>query len=140
MHRRLDLSFSVIYEPASSQLSRNQPAHASPEVIMAAKPLSLAFSFSTDALLDHWQGHRRVTRRMIEAFPEEALFSYSIGGMRPFSDLALEMIGMCRAGIRGVATREWVTDVYAGASKPRTREELLRLWDEVTDQLNTLWP
>jgi hypothetical protein len=36
------------------------------------------------ALLEHWQGHRRVTRRMIQAFPDDALFGFSIGGMRPF--------------------------------------------------------
>lgn len=34
------------------------------------------------ALRDHWQGHRRKTRRVIEAFPVEALFNYSVGGMR----------------------------------------------------------
>jgi hypothetical protein len=77
---------------------------------------------------------------MLEAFPEDALFTYSVGGMRPFSALAMEMIGMSRAGIRGVATREWVGDVYADAPKPRTRNDLLQLWDEVTDQINTLWP
>jgi len=27
------------------------------------------------ALLDHWQGHRRLTRRVIESFPEDRLFS-----------------------------------------------------------------
>ena len=42
--------------------------------------------FTPEALLEHWQGHRRVTRRMIEAFPEDKLFTYSIGAMRPFSD------------------------------------------------------
>ena len=31
------------------------------------------------ALLEHWQGHRRLTRRVIEAFPEEKLFSFSLG-------------------------------------------------------------
>jgi hypothetical protein len=77
---------------------------------------------------------------MIQAFPEDALFTYSIGGMRPFSALAMEMIGMCSAGIRGVATREWVTDTYADAPKPGTRNELLQLWDEVTDRINELWP
>jgi len=35
-------------------------------------------------LLEHWQGHRRLTRRMIEAFPEDAFFNHTIGGMRPF--------------------------------------------------------
>ena len=40
----------------------------------------------------HWQGHRRVTRRVIEAFPEDKLFTYSVGGMRPFSELFLSII------------------------------------------------
>ena len=39
---------------------------------------------STKELLEHWQGHRRLTRRVIEIFPEDKLFTYSIGGMRPF--------------------------------------------------------
>lgn len=107
---------------------------------MAANTSTRAFSLATDALLDHWQGHRRVTRRMIQAFPEDALFTYSIGGMRPFSALAMEMIGMCSAGIRGLATREWVTDTYADLPKPRTRNEILHLWDDLTDRINELWP
>ncbi|WP_448635563.1 hypothetical protein [Pedobacter panaciterrae] len=40
---------------------------------------------NSNALLDHWQGHRRLTRRVIEAFPEDKLFNYSVGGMRPFA-------------------------------------------------------
>ena len=50
-------------------------------------------SFITaDALLEHWQGHRRLTRRVIDAFPDDQLFTFSIGGMRPFGALALEML------------------------------------------------
>ena len=41
---------------------------------------------SSQALLDHWQGHRRLTRRVIDAFSDGDLFNYSIGGMRPFSE------------------------------------------------------
>ena len=40
-----------------------------------------AMFISTDALLEHWRGHRRLTRRVIEAFPEDQLFTFSIGGM-----------------------------------------------------------
>ena len=58
-------------------------------------------------LLEHWQGHRRVTRRLIEAFPENELFTYSVGGMRPFAELIMEMIAMTGPGIRGIATRKW---------------------------------
>ena len=60
-----------------------------------------------DSLLEHWQGQRRVTRRMIEAFPEDKLFTYSIGGMRPFSGMVMEFLGMVVPGMNGIATGEW---------------------------------
>jgi uncharacterized damage-inducible protein DinB len=99
---------------------------------------------TSQELLQHWQGHRALTRRVIEAFPEEALFQFSIGGMRPFAAMALEMIGMAAGGINGVASRKWRPaadlDHHSGAVSPKTRDELLRLWDRVTDEINTLWP
>src|SRR5687768_16387169 len=42
---------------------------------------------SPEQLLKHWQGHRGVTRKTIEAFPEDKLYDYSVGGMRPFAAL-----------------------------------------------------
>lgn len=47
------------------------------------------------------QAHRRLIRRVIEAFPEDEFFRFSIGGMRPFSAMAMEMIGMEPAGLPG---------------------------------------
>lgn len=99
---------------------------------------SPAYVFAADAFLDHWQGHRRLTRRLIEVFPEEALFNHSLGGMRPFSALALEMIGMARDGIKGVATRTWPD--FNDSARATTKVDLLRLWDEATETLNTWWP
>lgn len=105
---------------------------------------SSALVIGPDELLEHWQGHRRVTRRVIDAFPENEFFQFSVGGMRPCSALALEMISMASAGIRGLATRKWaMVDELAHHSKapaPRTKADILRLWDEVTDQISTLWP
>lgn len=96
------------------------------------------------ALLQHWQGHRQLTRRVIEAFPENELFQFSIGGMRPFSELALEMITLAPAGMQGLATGTWqhMGELFhhSGAAKPTTKDELLRIWDLVTEQINTLWP
>ena len=85
-----------------------------------------------EQLLEAWQGHRRVTRRMIEAFPEKELFEYSIGGMRPFGALAAEMLRMAVPIAHGVATGEW-KDVKV---EPKTRAEILRLWDESTAELD----
>jgi uncharacterized damage-inducible protein DinB len=90
-----------------------------------------------DALLAHWQGHRRLTRRVIDAFPEDKLFSFSVGGMRPFGELALEMLTMAVPTVRGAVAGEWST---SNSRDPQPKAEVLRLWDEGTEQLNALWP
>jgi uncharacterized damage-inducible protein DinB len=95
-------------------------------------------TISREALLEHWQGHRSLTRRMIEAFPDDKLFSFSVGGMRPFSELAMEMIHMAGPGVIGIATGKW--GKYAESSaKPTTKKELLKLWDESTETINQYW-
>lgn len=98
-------------------------------------PESATF-ISTAALLDHWQGHRRLTRRVIEAFPEDQLFTFSLAGMRPFGEMAKELLAMAAPMVRGIATGEWTY------SPPEitSRTELLRLWDESTREMNDLWP
>jgi uncharacterized damage-inducible protein DinB len=94
-------------------------------------------------VLEHWQGHRRLTRKVIEVFPEDKLFTYSIGGMRPFAELVTEFIEMAEPGITGVATGKW--KAYgkswqdAGSEKPKNKKELLERWDKVTDKLNETW-
>lgn len=97
---------------------------------------------SPEALLEHWQGHRRLTRKVIEVFPEDKLFTYSVGGMRPFAELAMEMLHMAAPGIRGVVVGEWQSfqEVEKSFPKPKTRQELLDLWDRSTEQINSLWP
>lgn len=95
---------------------------------------------SSETLFNHWQGHRRLTRRVIEAFPEDKLFNYSVGGMRPFAQLAVEMLTMGAPGIRGVVDGTWPTYAEVTATfKPSTKADLLRMWDESTEQLNDLW-
>ena len=99
--------------------------------------------FSPEQLLEHWQGHRGLTRRVIEAFPEKELLTYSIGGMRPFAEMAMEMIGMTAPGIRGIAFGDWSIDDPAigfNAPAPTSKEELLVQWDKVTELLHTIWP
>jgi uncharacterized damage-inducible protein DinB len=95
-----------------------------------------------DALREHWQGHRRLTRRVIEAFPEDAFETYSLGGMRPFSELAWEMIGMAEPGIKGIVTGIWAQDgELEHQSKPsHNKTDILQRWDEITELINRLWP
>lgn len=98
---------------------------------------STTLFITAEALLEHWQGHRRLTRRVIEAFPEEQLFRFSIGSMRPFGAMALELISIAEPMIRGIVTGEWNELVH---DDKRPKEEILRLWDEGTSKINALWP
>jgi len=96
------------------------------------------YVLTSQAVLDHWQGHRRLTRRVIEAFPEDKLFSFSLGSMRPFSEMVKEFLKMTEPIADGVATGEWRE--YPIDLKPvNTKAELLRLWDETTEKLNAIW-
>jgi hypothetical protein len=76
---------------------------------------------------------------MIEAFPEDKLFSFTVGSMRPFSEMVKEFLKMAEPIARGVATGEW-KEFGAGLDAVRTKAELLRLWDEATEKLNAIWP
>lgn len=98
---------------------------------------------SSVALLDHWQAHRRLSRRVIEIFPEDKFYNYSIGEMRPCSQLVMEMIGLAATGIRGIATGKWTIPgkpvLNSSTPAPATKQEILSLWDWVTEQIDTFW-
>lgn len=98
--------------------------------------MSNAVVITPEALLAHWQGHRRVTRRVIAAFPSEEFSSLSIGGMRPFSALTSELLGMAVPTAHGVLTNEWTS--YEGAPVT-TQDAALKTWDEQTTQLNEIF-
>jgi hypothetical protein len=97
-----------------------------------------------DELHEHWQGHRRLTRRVIEAFPEDKLFTYSVGGMRTFSELSRELLGLAAGGIRGIAMGKWnipdELNYHEGIKPPKSKAELLAHWDSVTGDIDSLWP
>lgn len=88
---------------------------------------------TASGILENWQGHRRLTRRVIEAFPEDKLFAYCSGGMRPFAEMAWEFVRMAVPIVDGVSTGKW--SEFKG-TKPTTKAELLRLWDVQTRELD----
>lgn len=90
------------------------------------------------ALLEHWQGHRRLTRRVIEAFPEDKLFDFTLGGMRSFGAMALEFLGMTVPMATGTVTGEWKQFEVAGGLD--TKAGILAQWDKDTETLAALWP
>ena len=100
--------------------------------------------FTSAQLLEHWQEHRRLTRKTIIAFPETAFFEHSIGGMRPFAQLVSEMLDLAEYGVEGIITGTW-KPIYQlphhGNNKLPldTKEEFLQKWDEVTVLINDFW-
>ena len=90
-----------------------------------------------EELLKHWQGHRNLTRKMIEAFPDDKLFHYSLGGMRTFGELGNEFLGMAVPTIRGIITNTWEQFEFA---KPTTKQELLAEWDKQTATIDAEFP
>ena len=89
-------------------------------------------------LISHWQGHRNVTRKVIEAFPEDKLFTHSIGGMRPFGLLVKEILTMGAPGIEGVISGKWASfqETENEFPTPCSKEQLLKYWDASTKRIN----
>jgi uncharacterized damage-inducible protein DinB len=88
-----------------------------------------------EAFLATWQGHRGLTRRLIEAYPEDQLFTFSLGGMRTFGELALELLTMAEPMVRGIVTGAWDQNMDRA---PRPKAEILRQWDEWPGPVYTL--
>lgn len=107
---------------------------------MSTMTKTAAATISTDALLNSWLGHRYVTRKVIEAFPEDKIFTYSIGGMRTFAGLMSEMLAMGAPGIQGVVEGTWDTyDNLIEKLKFSSKKELLALWDKSTEEIRAYW-
>ena len=93
---------------------------------------------SSEQLLETWQGHRNLTRRVIEIFPEKDLFEFSIGGMRPFSQMILELLAIAGPGLKSIV-EDKIND-FDESFQPKTKEELLAKWDEETKVINEYFP
>ncbi len=90
-----------------------------------------------EQLLEHWQGHRRLTRRTIEAFPDDTAFAtFSVGGMRPFAKLINEFFSMSVPTLVGIVSGGWIMGQHA---PPTTREEALKRWDADAARIESLW-
>jgi Uncharacterized protein conserved in bacteria len=104
----------------------------------AATQQTMEQVITSTQLLDHWQGHRRLTRRVIEAFPEKELFEHQIGGMRPFSEMVAELLAIAVPGLReivGGQTKALDEKIDFGNDKSK----VLQLWDKSTEEINQLW-
>jgi uncharacterized damage-inducible protein DinB len=88
----------------------------------------------------HWQGHRRLTIRTLEAFPEDKLFSYKVDPMRTFGEIVNEIIGVEAYTLNGIVSGEWTwkqdettnskeTLLLSFAQREKTTKEL---WSKLT--------
>jgi uncharacterized damage-inducible protein DinB len=86
---------------------------------------------------NHWQGHRRLTIRTIEAFPEDKLFSYKVDPMRTFGEIAKEMLEVENSILQGVHSGEWKweTKYDSVASK----QELLVAFEDLRKETQQIW-
>ena len=92
---------------------------------------------TNEELLNHWQGHRTLTKKVIEAFPEKELFEFSIGGMRTFADLVKELLSIAVPGLEGIVNSS--TETYNHNLPLNTKADLLNAWDEATPKINELF-
>ncbi|RXG32418.1 DinB family protein [Leeuwenhoekiella marinoflava] len=93
---------------------------------------------TSSELLAHWQGHRSLTRRVIQAFPEKEFFNYSMGGMRSFAEMTLELLAIAGPGLKEIVTGE--TQALNEHIDPKNQKELvLNLWDQATEEINTYY-
>lgn len=92
-----------------------------------------------EELLKHWQGHRSLTRRVIEAFPEKELFTHRIGGMRTFADMLMELLGIAGPGIMEIVNAE-PTKLNEHFEHGNQKSVILAKWDETTEVLDAYMP
>lgn len=90
---------------------------------------------TTNEFLTHWQGHRNLTRRVIEAFPEKELFELSVGGMRSFAELTKEFLAIAAPGLKEIINNVSVP-FDEKKEELKTKTALLKAWDESTVLIN----
>ena len=90
-------------------------------------------------LLNHWQGHRALTRRVIEAFPEKDFFEFSIGGMRTFAKLTDELLAIGVPGLKGIVNKEIKSFSEEETEKLIFKAQYLEQWDKATEEINEYW-
>ncbi|UQN08640.1 DinB family protein [Deinococcus sp. QL22] len=89
---------------------------------------------SLEDFVSHWQGHRALTRRVIEAFPEDQLFTFTAAPpMRPFGVMATEIHMVSEMTLGGLTGSDWSEPDWTAG--PRSKSELLSTWDALSGRI-----
>ena len=99
----------------------------------AASPPATALS--GPLLLQHWLGHRRLTRRTIVAFPETQLFEHHAPGMRSFGAIVHEINTYMPPLLKGAADGVWDWPSEYASTTPQRKADLLAAFDAATADL-----
>jgi uncharacterized damage-inducible protein DinB len=87
---------------------------------------------------NHWQGHRRLTMRTIEAFPEDKLFSYTVESMRSFGKLMIEVLMVETHFLHGILSGDWAWKPNLIRASSKT--DLITAFKQVSIQTQQAWP
>ncbi|WP_245808088.1 DinB family protein [Deinococcus hopiensis] len=89
---------------------------------------------TTEGFLQHWLGHRALTRRVIAAFPEDQLFTFTAAPpMRTFGELGGELHFVSEMTLVGLLTGEWPEPDWSAA--PKDKASLLEAWDALSARI-----
>ena len=105
----------------------------------APSPQPVSQVITPTELLNHWQGHRSLTRKVIKTFPEKDFFHHSIGDMRPFAEMIVELLSIAVPGLREIVTGQ-SAPLNEHLDHGNNKATLLQAWDEATQEINSLWP
>ena len=100
--------------------------------------IATAQVITQEDLVKHWQGHRNLTRRVIELFSEKDFFEFSIAGMRTFAQLTSELLAIGAPGLKGIVNRK-VEPFQENAEKLTTKAQYLEQWDKDTAIIDDYW-
>ena len=89
-------------------------------------------------LLKHWQGHRALTRRVIDKFSEKDFFEFSLAGMRTPAQLTTELLAIGGPALKAIVERNDQPYSEAGLEL-KTKADFLAKWDEETERINEFW-
>lgn len=106
----------------------------------APTPSGHEMALTGSLLMDHWLGHRKLTRRTIAAFPELALFEHHAPGMRPFGAIVHEINTYLPLVLKGAADGVWDWPNEYASTAPTQKAELLAAFDAATADLKRELP
>lgn len=94
--------------------------------------------FSKEQLLKQWMGHRKLTRKVLDKFPEKELFEFSIGGMRTYAQLTTELLSIAGPALKAIVNREMTPYTEEGHIFA-TKADYLAAWDKATETIQEYW-